>query len=44
MRSLLTIILITIILGLMLPIAGFYNTSQTAFTPDNLIRLNQIRK
>lgn len=40
MRKLLVVILISIILGMMLPISTGYLYSQPAFTPDNLIRLN----
>lgn len=40
MQKLLIIVLISIILGMMLPIYTEPLNSQPAFTPDNLIRLN----
>ncbi|MEN6390236.1 MAG: hypothetical protein ABFD04_07430 [Syntrophomonas sp.] len=40
MQRLLVIVLISIILGMMLPIYTQCLNSQPAFTPDNLIRLN----
>lgn len=40
MQRLLVIVLISIILGMMLPIYTDSLSSQPAFTPDNFIRLN----
>jgi len=44
MRNIIIILLIGLILGIMMPVSNEYLSSQQAFTPDNLVRINLVDK